>query len=83
MRSNWKSRSRLVLTGMAVVASVGLLAGCTGSNNDAQNVVDQGTSAEENAAAGDTVVIGFSGPAADHGWLGPVKSVALAAATDV
>ena len=80
MRSNWKSRSRLVLTGMAVVASVGLLAGCTGSNNDAQNVVDQGTSAEENAAAGDTVVIGFSGPAADHGWLGAINSGALAAA---
>ncbi|MDQ1135592.1 ribose transport system substrate-binding protein [Microbacterium sp. SORGH_AS 1204] len=80
MRSQWKSRSRLVLTGIAVVASVGLLAGCTGSNNDAQNVVDQGTSAEENAAAGDTVVIGFSGPAADHGWLGAINSGALAAA---
>lgn len=80
MRSQWKSRSRLALTGVAVLASVGLLAGCTGSNNDAQNVVDQGTSAEENAAAGDTVVIGFSGPAADHGWLGAINSGALAAA---
>ena len=34
MRSQWKSRSRLVLTGIAVVASVGLLAGCTGSGGD-------------------------------------------------
>lgn len=80
MRSQMKTRSRLVLTGVAVLASVGLLAGCTGSNNDAQNVVDQGTSTEENAAAGDTVTIGFSGPAADHGWLGAINSGALAAA---
>ncbi|KQR25849.1 substrate-binding domain-containing protein [Microbacterium sp. Leaf151] len=80
MRSQMKSRSRLVLTGVAVLASVGLLAGCTSSNNDAENVVDQGTSTEENAAAGDTVTIGFSGPAADHGWLGAINSGALAAA---
>ncbi|MGN7969492.1 substrate-binding domain-containing protein [Microbacterium sp. 22296] len=80
MRSQMKSRSRLVLTGVAVLASVGLLAGCTGSNNDAENVVDQGTSTEENAATGDTVTIGFSGPAADHGWLGAINSGALAAA---
>ncbi|MDU0367262.1 substrate-binding domain-containing protein [Microbacterium sp. NPDC089180] len=80
MRSQMKTRSRLVLTGVAVLASVGLLAGCTGSNDDAQNVVDQGTSAEENAATGDTVTIGFSGPAADHGWLGAINSGALAAA---
>ncbi|WP_314453570.1 substrate-binding domain-containing protein [uncultured Microbacterium sp.] len=80
MRSQMKSRSRLVLTGVAVLASVGLLAGCTSSNNDAENVVDQGTSTEENVAAGDTVTIGFSGPAADHGWLGAINSGALAAA---
>ncbi|WP_285137569.1 substrate-binding domain-containing protein [Microbacterium sp. lyk4-40-TSB-66] len=80
MRSQMKSRSRLVLTGVAVLASVGLLAGCTSSNTDAENVVDQGTSTEENAAAGDTVTIGFSGPAADHGWLGAINSGALAAA---
>ena len=80
MRSQWKSRSRLVLTGIAVVASVGLLAGCTGSGGDSDNIVGQGTTTEENAAAGDTVTIGFSGPAADHGWLGAINSGALAAA---
>ncbi|WP_150955457.1 substrate-binding domain-containing protein [Microbacterium testaceum] len=79
MRSNWKSRSRLALTGMAVLASVSLLAGCTGGNNDSSDAVNQGTTTEENAAAGDTVVIGFSGPAADHGWLGAINSGALAA----
>ncbi len=74
-----KARTRLVLTGAAVVAAIGLLAGCTGSGAD-ENVVDQGTNSTENAAAGDKVVIGFSGPAADHGWLGAINSGAQAAA---
>ena len=30
--------------------------------------------------SGDTVTIGFSGPAADHGWLGAINSGAIAAA---
>lgn len=80
MRSLVKSRSRLVLTGAAVLATAGLLAGCTGTGADSDNVVDQGTTVEENAAEGETVTIGFSGPAADHGWLGAINSGALAAA---
>jgi ribose transport system substrate-binding protein len=80
MRSHLKARTRLVLTGTAVLAAVGLLAGCTGSGADEESVVDQGTSNEENVASGDTVVIGFSGPAADHGWLGAINSGAIAAA---
>ncbi len=80
MRSHMKARSRLVLTGVAVVAAIGLLAGCTGGGADEGDVVDQGTTDEENAAEGDTVVIGFSGPAADHGWLGAINSGAQAAA---
>ena len=80
MRSHLKARTRLVLTGTAVIAAVGLLAGCTGSGADEDNVVDQGTTTEENAEEGDTVVIGFSGPAADHGWLAAINSGAQAAA---
>ncbi len=80
MRSHLKTRTRLVLAGTAVVAAVGLLAGCTGDGAEEENVVDQGTTSEENAESGDTVVIGFSGPAADHGWLGAINSGALAAA---
>jgi ribose transport system substrate-binding protein len=80
MRSYLKARTRLVLTGTAVVAAVGLLAGCTGGGAEEGDVVDQGTSSEENAESGDTVVIGFSGPAADHGWLGAINSGAIAAA---
>ncbi|MCW3493624.1 substrate-binding domain-containing protein [Microbacterium sp. SSM24] len=80
MRSHLKARTRLVLTGTAVVAAIGLLAGCTGGGADEGTVVDQGTTTEENAESGDTVVIGFSGPAADHGWLGAINSGAQAAA---
>ncbi|SDG87197.1 substrate-binding domain-containing protein [Microbacterium pygmaeum] len=80
MRSHLKARTRLVLTGTAVLAAIGLLAGCTGSGADEGSVVDQGTSDEENVASGETVVIGFSGPAADHGWLGAINSGAIAAA---
>ncbi|WP_137843129.1 substrate-binding domain-containing protein [Microbacterium sp. 2FI] len=80
MRSHLKARTRLVLTGTAVVAAIGLLAGCTGGGAEEDSVVDQGTSSEENAESGDTVVIGFSGPAADHGWLGAINSGAQAAA---
>jgi ribose transport system substrate-binding protein len=80
MRSHMKARTRLILTGVAAVAAIGLLAGCTGSGADEGDVVDQGTTDEENAETGDTVVIGFSGPAADHGWLGAINSGAQAAA---
>ena len=80
MRSHLKARTRLVLTGTAVIAAIGLLAGCTGGGADEGDVVDQGTTTEENAESGETVVIGFSGPAADHGWLGAINSGAQAAA---
>lgn len=80
MHARTASRSRLVLTGVAALAALGLLTGCTGSSSEAENIVDQGTTTEENAATGDTVTIGFSGPAADHGWLGAINSGALAAA---
>jgi ribose transport system substrate-binding protein len=63
----------------ASVLAIGLLAACTGGGVD-ENVTEQGTSSEENEASGDSVVIGFSGPAADHGWLGAINSGAQAAA---
>ncbi|MCC4909386.1 substrate-binding domain-containing protein [Microbacterium sp. cx-59] len=80
MRSYLKPRTRLALTGVALLTGIGLLAGCTGSSDDGDDVVNQGTTTEENAETGETVTIGFSGPAADHGWLGAINSGALAAA---
>ncbi|MGC5172813.1 substrate-binding domain-containing protein [Micromonospora sp. DT81.3] len=71
---------RLALGAGASLAAIALLAGCTGSGADEGDVVDQGTTSEENAETGDTVTIGFSGPAADHGWLAAINSGAIAAA---
>ncbi|GAA2009795.1 substrate-binding domain-containing protein [Microbacterium ulmi] len=79
MHSQRTTRSRVAVAGLAAVAAIALLAGCTAGDTD-EDVVDQGTTSEENAAAGETVVIGFSGPAADHGWLGAINSGAQAAA---
>lgn len=71
--------SRVALGLGAAAMAVTLFTGCSEGADD-ESIVDQGTSSEENAAAGDTVVIGWSGPAADHGWLGAINSGAIAAA---
>jgi len=80
MRSLRKAGARTLVAGVVALTAIGLLAGCTNNGNDSENVVDQGTTTEENQAGGDTVTIGFSGPAADHGWLGAINSGAQAAA---
>jgi ribose transport system substrate-binding protein len=79
MRSLRKAGARTIVAGVAVITAIGLLAGCS-NNDEGSNAVDQGTTSDENAASGDTVTIGFSGPAADHGWLGAINSGAQAAA---
>ena len=80
MRSLRKAGTRTLVAGVVALTAIGLLAGCTNNGDDSENVVDQGTTTEENQASGDTVTIGFSGPAADHGWLGAINSGAQAAA---
>ncbi|WP_029150537.1 substrate-binding domain-containing protein [Microbacterium indicum] len=77
-RSTW---ARSIFTAGAALGALGLLAGCTGgTSTDTDAAIDQGTSADENQASGDTVVIGWSGPEADHGWLGAINSGAIGAA---
>ena len=72
---------RPLMAGAAALFAITLLAGCTsdGTESDADKG-NQGTTSEENTASGDTVVIGWSGPEADHGWLGAINSGAIAAA---
>ncbi len=79
MRPKRTTRLRALVAGAAALTTIGLLAGCT-AGGGGDDVVDQGTTSEENQATGETVVIGFSGPAADHGWLGAINSGAQAAA---
>jgi len=76
-----RSRSlRPLMAGAAAIFAVGLLAGCTSSGDEGDAETDQGTTSEENAATGDTVTIGWSGPEADHGWLGAINTGAINAA---
>jgi ribose transport system substrate-binding protein len=68
-------RSRRV-TGLVACAVAALaLSACTGSAEDAEN--DEGNNAPaavsgSNDEEGDTVTIGFSAPAADHGWMAAI-----------
>ncbi|GHD49708.1 sugar ABC transporter substrate-binding protein [Mycetocola manganoxydans] len=69
----------LVAAGASLAAAL-VLTGCTPGGDTGTDVEPTGASAEDNEAEGDTVVIGFSGPAADHGWLGAINSAAIAEA---
>ena len=68
-----------LMTAAALVAT-----GCTNSSGDDDG--GGGTSANSatsnNDEKGDTVTIGFSGPAPDHGWLGAVTKAAKAEAAE-
>ena len=71
---------------LAAVAAVGILgllaAGCTSNEPDTDNAAQTGAAraGSDNDSPGDKVTIGFSGPAADHGWLGAINSAAQAEA---
>jgi len=70
------ARKRLLVAAGASLAIAGLITGCTadGGGNNAP------TNNAQNEETGTTVTIGFSGPAADHGWLGAINSAAIAEA---
>ena len=73
-------RHRILLAAGTSLAMVGLLAACTPGTTTETETEPTSASVEGNAESGDTVVIGFSGPAADHGWLGAINSAAIAEA---
>jgi ribose transport system substrate-binding protein len=72
-----RSMQRSRLTGIVVgaVAVLSLL-GCTSSQQDAEadseGDGDAAAAAGSNDESGDTVTIGFSAPAADHGWMAAI-----------
>jgi ribose transport system substrate-binding protein len=71
-----KRRKLFVTTGAALLLA-GLITGCTTSTGGGNNAPTNNTGNDE---TGDTITIGFSGPAADHGWLGAINSAAIAEA---
>jgi ribose transport system substrate-binding protein len=66
---------------VALMGAGALVAGCTSNEPESQGS-DSGTdnAASSNDEAGDTVVIGFSAPAADHGWMAGISEAAQTAA---
>lgn len=78
MLSTRSSRYRFAAAVGSSLVVAGVLVGCTGGSTDPAETGP--TNNTENEESGDTVVIGFSGPAADHGWLGAINSAATAEA---
>ncbi|ASK66863.1 sugar ABC transporter substrate-binding protein [Brachybacterium avium] len=68
---------RRVTASLAVLASAALLASCTGNTPE---TVEEGSGGGDvnvgssNDETGETVTIGFSAPAADHGWMGAMST---------
>ena len=72
---------RLMSTTVALVGAGVLVTGCTGNTPESASSGGGGNNAaSDNDEAGDTVRIGFSAPAADHGWMAGISSAAQAAA---
>src|SRR3954471_23681814 len=77
-------KSRKVAAGLVAGIAVLALAGCTSNSDGGGDTAD--TSGDTSAAtgsndeSGDKVVIGFSAPAADHGWMGSITDSAKKAA---
>ena len=77
MHLSTRRTSRGLATPLALLAAGALLVGCTSNEADTAAPEDSGTAAKsDNDATGDTVTIGFSGPAADHGWLAAINNAA-------
>ncbi len=73
-----KSRNTLV-SGVVVAVAALSLAACTGNSSDSGDASGDTTTAAaagSNDESGDKVVIGFSAPAADHGWMGSITESA-------
>jgi ribose transport system substrate-binding protein len=76
-------RRPLRLVTGAALAGLLFLTACSTDTNDTDNSSSSGDKASatsNNDDPGKKVVIGFSGPAADHGWLAAINSSALAEA---
>ena len=80
LRRPTPTRQGRAMTGLvAGVVAVLALSACTGSAEDAENDADTrhdapAAAAGSNDEAGDTVTIGFSAPAADHGWMAAITN---------
>jgi ribose transport system substrate-binding protein len=71
---------RRILFGTATVGAGALLTACTSNNTSDNTQVNSQQGNNANAAPGTKVIIGFSAPAADHGWVAAITNNAKAQA---
>lgn len=72
---------RHILFGSAALGTAAALSACTSNDTGDNTTVKTDTgSAGANAAPGQKVIIGFSAPAADHGWIAAITNNAKAQA---
>ena len=75
---------RLMTTTVALVGAGALVTGCTSNEPESTGSEETGggNAASSNDETGDTVTIGFSAPAADHGWMAGITEAARAVADE-
>jgi ribose transport system substrate-binding protein len=71
---------RLTTSAVALIGAGALLVGCTGNTPESSGGGGGNNAASDNDESGDTVTIGFSAPAADHGWMAGITNAAKAEA---
>ncbi|NEK86707.1 substrate-binding domain-containing protein [Blastococcus saxobsidens] len=71
---------RLMSTAVALAGAGVLVAGCTSNEPENSGSGDGDSVASSNDETGETVRIGFSAPAADHGWMAGITEAARAEA---
>jgi len=81
MSASTVQRRRWMVSAGALIATAALVTGCTSNTPEAEETVAEddggGGSTSANDETGDMVRIGFSAPAADHGWMGAITRAAL------
>lgn len=82
-------RRRLFMQLGALTAAAALFAACTSNEPPSENGSEGGgdsapapVAVSDNDETGDTITIGFSAPAADHGWMGAITKAAIAVADE-
>src|SRR5690625_6674364 len=82
-------RRRLFMQLGALTAAAALFAACTSNEPPPENGSEGGgdsapapVAVSDNDETGDTITIGFSAPAADHGWMGAITKAAIAVADE-
>src|SRR4051812_17296971 len=71
---------RLMPTVVGLIAAGALVTSCTSNTPESESSGGGNNAASDNDESGDTVTIGFSAPAADHGWMAQITAAARAEA---